>query len=162
MQTTVTAYHTDTNFFCIYFFLHFFISFYFLFLYLFFHSTVKKTFVCDDSMIITIPLSGLMNVREAQLMPETFHCVFKDFYKVFAINGRPKPLGVSCFAVLEDFLFLFLFFFNVKERCNQMLFLFSRQLKLLSASSLSAWASSSSNGNASFPSFLSSLCPAFW
>lgn len=58
-------------------------------------STVKKTFVCDDSMIITIPLSGLMNVREAQLMPETFHCVFKDFYKVFAINGRPKPLGAA-------------------------------------------------------------------
>ncbi|XP_075883977.1 uncharacterized protein LOC142889207 [Nelusetta ayraudi] len=58
-------------------------------------SPVKKTFVCDDSMIITIPLSGVMNVREAQLMPDKFHCIFKDFYKVFAINGRPKPLGAA-------------------------------------------------------------------
>lgn len=67
--------------------------------------------MCDDSMIITIPLSGQMNVREAQLMPETFHCVFKDFYKVFAINGRPKPLGVSCFAVLDDiYIYIYLFF----------------------------------------------------
>lgn len=70
-------------------------------LYFFVHSAMKKTFVCDDSMIITIPLGGLMNIREVQLMPEMFHCVFKDFYKVFAINGRPKPLGVSCFGALE-------------------------------------------------------------
>lgn len=59
--------------------------------------------MCDDSMIITIPLSGLMNNREVQLMPEQFHCVFKDFYKVFAVSGRPKPLGVSCSVVMEIF-----------------------------------------------------------
>ena len=56
---------------------------------------MKKTFVCDESMIITIPIGSLNDTREGQLMPEKFRCVYKDSYKVFALNGKPKPVGVS-------------------------------------------------------------------
>ncbi|XP_072249391.1 uncharacterized protein [Leuresthes tenuis] len=56
---------------------------------------MRKTFVCDDSMIITIPIKSLKNVREGQLMPENFHCVFKDHFKVLAIKGKPKPVGAA-------------------------------------------------------------------
>ncbi|XP_037836085.1 uncharacterized protein LOC112450845 isoform X2 [Kryptolebias marmoratus] len=42
---------------------------------------MRKTFVCDDSIIITIPIGSLKSLREGQLMPENFHCVFKDNYK---------------------------------------------------------------------------------
>lgn len=56
---------------------------------------MKKTFVCDESMIITIPIGSLNDAREGQLMPEKFRCVYKDSYKVFALNGKPKPVGVS-------------------------------------------------------------------
>ncbi|XP_023131305.1 uncharacterized protein LOC111572053 [Amphiprion ocellaris] len=55
---------------------------------------VRKTFVCDESMIITIPIGGL-GLREDQLMPEKFHCVFKDSYKLFVIRGKPRPLGAA-------------------------------------------------------------------
>ncbi|XP_008283916.1 membrane-spanning 4-domains subfamily A member 4A [Stegastes partitus] len=65
---------------------------------------MRKTFVCDESMIITIPIGGLGVVREEQLMPEKFHCVFKDSYKVFVIKGKPQPLGAAQ-AVAGVFLF---------------------------------------------------------
>ncbi|KAJ0065965.1 hypothetical protein NL108_001185 [Boleophthalmus pectinirostris] len=55
----------------------------------------KKTFVCDESMVITIPIGNLRNARDGQLMPEKFYCVFKDSYKVFARKGKPKPLGAA-------------------------------------------------------------------
>lgn len=56
---------------------------------------MKNTFACDDSMIITIPLGSLRDARDGQLMPEKFHCVFKDSYKVFVIRGKPKPFGAA-------------------------------------------------------------------
>ncbi|XP_029958441.1 membrane-spanning 4-domains subfamily A member 4A [Salarias fasciatus] len=56
---------------------------------------MKRTFCCDDSMIITIPIGSLKDVREGQLMPDKFHCVFRDSYKVFAIHGKPRPLGAA-------------------------------------------------------------------
>lgn len=56
---------------------------------------MKKTFVCDGSMIITIPIGSLRDTGEGQLMPEKFQCVYKDSYKIFAVKGKPKPLGVS-------------------------------------------------------------------
>ncbi|XP_051813030.1 uncharacterized protein LOC127536491 isoform X3 [Acanthochromis polyacanthus] len=65
---------------------------------------VRKTFVCDESMIITIPIGGL-GLREDQLMPEKFHCVFKDSYKIFVIRGKPRPLG-AVQAIAGIFLFI--------------------------------------------------------
>uniref|UniRef100_UPI0037E8FBB8 membrane-spanning 4-domains subfamily A member 4D-like n=1 Tax=Semicossyphus pulcher TaxID=241346 RepID=UPI0037E8FBB8 len=56
---------------------------------------MKKTFVCDETMIVTIPIGSLRDGNDGQLMPEKFHCVYKDYYKVFAIKGRPKPLGAA-------------------------------------------------------------------
>ncbi|XP_070823244.1 uncharacterized protein [Chaetodon trifascialis] len=56
---------------------------------------MKKTFVCDESVIITIPLGSLTDARDGQLMPEKFQCVYKDSYKVFVVNGKPKPLGAA-------------------------------------------------------------------
>ncbi|XP_060906477.1 membrane-spanning 4-domains subfamily A member 4D [Labrus mixtus] len=56
---------------------------------------MKKTFVCDDTMIITIPIGSLKDSSDGQLMPEKFHCVYKDSYKVFAARGKPKPLGAA-------------------------------------------------------------------
>lgn len=58
-------------------------------------AKMRKTFFCDESIVITIPLGSLKNMREGQLLPENFHCVFRDNFKVFAIKGKPKPLGVS-------------------------------------------------------------------
>ncbi|KAF3839838.1 hypothetical protein F7725_018555, partial [Dissostichus mawsoni] len=55
--------------------------------------TMKKTFQCDESMIITIPIGSLRDARE--LMPEKFHCVYKDHFKVFVVKGKPKPLGAA-------------------------------------------------------------------
>lgn len=51
--------------------------------------------MCNESMIITIPIGSLKDAGDGQLMPEKFHCVFRDSYKVFVIKGKPKPLGVS-------------------------------------------------------------------
>ncbi|XP_035988977.1 uncharacterized protein LOC118561147 isoform X2 [Fundulus heteroclitus] len=56
---------------------------------------MRKTFACDESMIITIPIGSLKTIQEGQLMPENFHCVFRDNYKVFAVRGKPKPLGAA-------------------------------------------------------------------
>ncbi|XP_035862153.1 uncharacterized protein LOC116062781 isoform X1 [Sander lucioperca] len=56
---------------------------------------MKKTFACDESMIITIPIGSLRDAGEGQLMPEKFQCVYKDSYKIFAIKGKPKPLGAA-------------------------------------------------------------------
>ncbi|XP_037310248.2 uncharacterized protein LOC119197763 [Pungitius pungitius] len=56
---------------------------------------MRKTFVCDGSMIITIPIGSLRDTGDGQLMPETFKCVFKDSYKIFAVKGKPKPLGAA-------------------------------------------------------------------
>ncbi|XP_047454617.1 uncharacterized protein LOC125016273 [Mugil cephalus] len=56
---------------------------------------MRRTFVCDESMVITIPLGTFRDAREGQLMPEKFHCVFRDFYKLFIIRGKPKPLGAA-------------------------------------------------------------------
>ncbi|XP_062394018.1 uncharacterized protein LOC134082363 isoform X2 [Sardina pilchardus] len=55
---------------------------------------MRFTFRSDDRMVITIPLGSLREVREGQLMPERFTCVFKDVYKVF-LRGHPKALGMS-------------------------------------------------------------------
>ncbi|XP_034029450.1 uncharacterized protein LOC117513334 [Thalassophryne amazonica] len=57
--------------------------------------TMKKTFICDDSMIITIPIGSLKYAPEGQLMPDAFQCVFRDSYKVFVNKGKPKPLGAA-------------------------------------------------------------------
>lgn len=54
---------------------------------------MRYTFKPDDCMVISIPLGSIRNMREGQLMPEKFTCVFKDSYKVF-LRGRPKELGV--------------------------------------------------------------------
>ncbi|XP_023187228.1 uncharacterized protein LOC111608184 [Xiphophorus maculatus] len=56
---------------------------------------MKKTFICNESMIITIPIGSLKNIQEGQLMPENFHCVFRDNFKVFVVRGKPKPLGAA-------------------------------------------------------------------
>ncbi|XP_071324776.1 membrane-spanning 4-domains subfamily A member 4A [Trachinotus anak] len=56
---------------------------------------MKKTFVCNESMIITIPIGNLRDTGAGPLMPEKFHCVFKDSYKVFVVKGKPKPLGAA-------------------------------------------------------------------
>ncbi|KAI3360985.1 hypothetical protein L3Q82_013182 [Scortum barcoo] len=56
---------------------------------------MKKTFACDESMIITIPIGTLRDAREGRLMPEKFQCVYRDFYKIFVIRGKPKPLGAA-------------------------------------------------------------------
>ncbi|XP_037533136.1 uncharacterized protein LOC119410294 [Nematolebias whitei] len=56
---------------------------------------MRKTFSCDESIIITIPIRSLKNIREGQLMPENFHCVFRDNFKVFVVRGKPKPLGAA-------------------------------------------------------------------
>ncbi|KAL1258580.1 hypothetical protein QQF64_009157 [Cirrhinus molitorella] len=45
-------------------------------------------------MVISIPLGSIRNMRDGQLMPEKFTCVFKDAYKVF-LKGRPKELGAA-------------------------------------------------------------------
>ncbi|KAJ8354379.1 hypothetical protein SKAU_G00219460 [Synaphobranchus kaupii] len=52
------------------------------------------TFKSDDCMVITIPLSSTNKGKEGQLLPENFHCVFKDAYKVF-LKGNPKALGTA-------------------------------------------------------------------
>ncbi|XP_046900222.1 uncharacterized protein LOC124483717 isoform X1 [Hypomesus transpacificus] len=57
---------------------------------------MKDTFYSDEHMIIIIPLGSLKDAQEGQLMPENFHCVFKDVYKVF-LKGQPKALGMAQF-----------------------------------------------------------------
>ncbi|XP_040900695.1 uncharacterized protein LOC121186121 [Toxotes jaculatrix] len=56
---------------------------------------MKKTFVCDESMIITIPIGNLRDREVSHVMPENFRCVFKDSFKVFVVKGKPKPLGAA-------------------------------------------------------------------
>ncbi|KAM8871244.1 uncharacterized protein AB9W97_017655 [Spinachia spinachia] len=56
---------------------------------------MKKTFECNRSMIITIPIGSLRDTGEGQLMPEKFHCLYKDSYKIFAVTGKPKPLAAA-------------------------------------------------------------------
>ncbi|XP_076745705.1 uncharacterized protein LOC143420947 [Maylandia zebra] len=65
---------------------------------------MRKTFVCDESMIITIPIGSLRDLRDGQLMPEKFHCVFRDSYKLFVIKGKPTPMGAAQ-AIAGVFLF---------------------------------------------------------
>nr|XP_046192998.1 membrane-spanning 4-domains subfamily A member 4D [Oncorhynchus gorbuscha] len=55
---------------------------------------MKYTFQSDECMVITIPLGSLRDAQEGQMMPENFHCVFKDVYKVF-LKGQPKALGAA-------------------------------------------------------------------
>ncbi|XP_056902282.1 uncharacterized protein LOC130533131 isoform X2 [Takifugu flavidus] len=55
---------------------------------------MKMTFLCDETMVITIPV-GMRDMPGGHSVPEKFHCVFRDFYKVFVINGKPKPLGAA-------------------------------------------------------------------
>nr|XP_057940517.1 uncharacterized protein LOC131137039 isoform X2 [Doryrhamphus excisus] len=55
---------------------------------------MRKTFVCDDSMIITIPIGRRTHGR-GHVMPREFQCVYRDTFKVFAIRGFPKPLGAA-------------------------------------------------------------------
>ncbi|XP_071373603.1 membrane-spanning 4-domains subfamily A member 4A isoform X1 [Centroberyx affinis] len=56
---------------------------------------MKHTFKSDESMVITIPIGSLKEAQEGQLLPEKFHCVFKDTYKVFVVKGKPKPFGAA-------------------------------------------------------------------
>ncbi|XP_068614353.1 membrane-spanning 4-domains subfamily A member 4A [Brachionichthys hirsutus] len=56
---------------------------------------MRKTFVCDESMIITIPIGSLTDAHDGQLMPEKFQCMYKDSYKIFVMNGKPKPIGAA-------------------------------------------------------------------
>ncbi|CAB1452106.1 unnamed protein product [Pleuronectes platessa] len=42
------------------------------------------TFVCNESMVISIPIGKLKDAGPADLLPEKFNCVFKDSYKIFA------------------------------------------------------------------------------
>ncbi|XP_033182273.1 uncharacterized protein LOC117152962 [Anabas testudineus] len=56
---------------------------------------MKKTFTCNESMIITIPIGSLKDAGDGQLMPDKFHCVFRDSYKVFVLKGKPRPLGAA-------------------------------------------------------------------
>ncbi|KAM8826371.1 uncharacterized protein ACB058_019691 isoform 1-T1 [Synchiropus picturatus] len=51
---------------------------------------MRKSFVTDKSMVISIPVESYNNV-----WPEQFHCLFKDAFKVFVHHGRPTALGVS-------------------------------------------------------------------
>ncbi|CAL1611272.1 unnamed protein product [Knipowitschia caucasica] len=55
----------------------------------------KTTFVCDETMILTIPIGSLKGAREGQLMPDKFYCVFKDAFKIFVQKGKPKALGAA-------------------------------------------------------------------
>lgn len=71
---------------------------------------MRYTFKPDDCMVISIPLGNLKNMRDGQLMPEKFTCIFKDAYKVF-LKGRPKELGVrtafKCIQMLQKITFFY-------------------------------------------------------
>ncbi|RVE62602.1 hypothetical protein OJAV_G00158660 [Oryzias javanicus] len=56
---------------------------------------MKNTFVCDESMIITIPVGTIQELQDGQLMPEQFYCVFNDHSKVLVIKGKAQPLGAA-------------------------------------------------------------------
>uniref|UniRef100_A0A8C5CWC5 Uncharacterized protein n=1 Tax=Gadus morhua TaxID=8049 RepID=A0A8C5CWC5_GADMO len=56
---------------------------------------MKHTFKCDEGMLITIPLGALKDGQEGELMPDQFHCVFRDVYKAFITKGKPKRVGVA-------------------------------------------------------------------
>uniref|UniRef100_A0A3P9JQD6 Uncharacterized protein n=1 Tax=Oryzias latipes TaxID=8090 RepID=A0A3P9JQD6_ORYLA len=56
---------------------------------------MKNTFVCDESMIITIPIGSIQDLQDGQLMPEHFYCVFKDHFKVLVLKGKAQPLGAA-------------------------------------------------------------------
>ncbi|XP_024122825.1 uncharacterized protein LOC112143230 isoform X1 [Oryzias melastigma] len=56
---------------------------------------MKNTFVCDESMIITIPVGSIQELQDGQLMPEQFYCVFNDHFKVLVIKGKAQPLGAA-------------------------------------------------------------------
>lgn len=75
---------------------------------------MRKTFVCDESMVITIPLGNFKNDGAGQLMPEKFNCVFRDSFKVFVVRGKPKPLGVSLVIYRTDI--------NVLHHVNTLLY----------------------------------------
>ncbi|XP_077577438.1 uncharacterized protein LOC144199573 isoform X2 [Stigmatopora nigra] len=55
---------------------------------------MKKTFVCDESMVINISI-GKDSEGLGPVFPKEFHCKFRDSFKVFAYNGHPKPLGAT-------------------------------------------------------------------
>uniref|UniRef100_A0A3B3CQJ0 Uncharacterized protein n=1 Tax=Oryzias melastigma TaxID=30732 RepID=A0A3B3CQJ0_ORYME len=63
---------------------------------------MKNTFVCDESMIITIPVGSIQELQDGQLMPEQFYCVFNDHFKVLVIKGKAQPLGVSSTVTTEE------------------------------------------------------------
>uniref|UniRef100_A0A3B3CRV4 Uncharacterized protein n=1 Tax=Oryzias melastigma TaxID=30732 RepID=A0A3B3CRV4_ORYME len=63
---------------------------------------MKNTFVCDESMIITIPVGSIQELQDGQLMPEQFYCVFNDHFKVLVIKGKVQPLGVSSTVTTEE------------------------------------------------------------
>uniref|UniRef100_A0A8D0CSE2 Uncharacterized protein n=1 Tax=Sander lucioperca TaxID=283035 RepID=A0A8D0CSE2_SANLU len=64
---------------------------------------MKKTFACDESMIITIPIGSLRDAGEGQLMPEKFQCVYKDSYKIF----KHKIMAASLILLMFVFLIIF-------------------------------------------------------
>ncbi|XP_077383195.1 uncharacterized protein LOC144022342 [Festucalex cinctus] len=68
---------------------------------------MRKTFVCDESIIINIPIRNDSEGR-GHALPREFHCVFRDTFKVFASNGFPKPLGryVDVLRVCPSILFV--------------------------------------------------------
>ncbi|KAG1932312.1 hypothetical protein F2P79_021177 [Pimephales promelas] len=47
---------------------------------------MRYTFKPDDCMVISIPLGSVRDMREGQLMPEKFTCVFKDTYKAAQLS----------------------------------------------------------------------------
>lgn len=77
------------------------------------------TFLCDETMVITIPV-GMRDMPGEHSVPEKFHCVFRDFYKVFVINGKPKPLGVSLIILSRRALW-----FNLQKALMRLFFFIS-------------------------------------
>ncbi|XP_041649300.1 uncharacterized protein LOC121513556 [Cheilinus undulatus] len=79
---------------------------------------MRKTFVCDETMIITIPIGCLKDANQGELMPEKFQCVYKDSYKVFTIKGKPKPLGAAQ-AITGVFIVTLGLIFGFSDFCNR-------------------------------------------
>ena len=63
---------------------------------------MRHTFRCDEGMLITIPLGTLKDGQQGELMPDQFHCVFRDVYKVFITKGKPKRVGVCIYCFYSN------------------------------------------------------------
>ncbi|KAM9852468.1 uncharacterized protein ACBR49_005536 [Aulostomus maculatus] len=56
---------------------------------------MRKTFVCDESIIITVPTESLVDAQQGPVMPQKLISVFKDRYKIFVRRGRPNVFGAA-------------------------------------------------------------------